>query len=46
MAQTGAQAATNDRIVRRLEEVKAALADSKKRDQQIARDLARLIDRK
>jgi hypothetical protein len=46
MAQTGAQAATNDRIVRLLEEVKAQLADSKKREQQIARDLARLIDRK
>jgi hypothetical protein len=39
-------AATNDRIVRLLEEVKAQLADSKKREQQIARDLARLIDRK
>jgi flagellar motility protein MotE (MotC chaperone) len=46
MAQTGAQAATNDRIVQLLEEVKAQLADSEKREEQIARDLTRLIDRK
>jgi hypothetical protein len=39
------QAATNERIVRLLEEVKAELADSKKREQQIARDLTRLVSR-
>jgi hypothetical protein len=33
--------AGNERIVRLLEEVKAQLADSKKREEQIARDLAR-----
>jgi hypothetical protein len=38
--------ATNERIVRLLEEVKSELADSKKREQQIARDLSRLISRK
>jgi hypothetical protein len=43
MADTGRQAATNERIVRLLEEVKAELADSKKREQQIAKDLGRLL---
>jgi hypothetical protein len=46
MASRTAQPATNERIVRLLEEVKAQLADSKKREQQIARDLARLLARK
>jgi hypothetical protein len=46
MAQSGAQPATNERIVRLLQEVKAELADSRKREQQIGRDLARLLDRK
>jgi hypothetical protein len=46
MASQGAQAATNERIVRLLHEVKAELADAKQRDQQITRDLARLLDRK
>jgi hypothetical protein len=32
--------------VRLLEEVKGELAESKKREQQIARDLARLVSRK
>jgi hypothetical protein len=45
MASQGAQAAMNERIVRLLEEVKAG-ADSKRREQQIARDLTRLLDRK
>ncbi|MEA2227740.1 MAG: hypothetical protein QOF04_1370 [Solirubrobacteraceae bacterium] len=45
MASQGAQA-TNERIVRLLEEVKAELADAKKREQQIARDLTRLLDRR
>jgi hypothetical protein len=46
MASQTAQPATNERIVRLLEEVKAQLADSKQREQQIARDLERLLDRK
>jgi hypothetical protein len=37
---------TNERILLLLEEVKAELADSKRREQQIARDLARLVARK
>jgi hypothetical protein len=45
MVSQGAQA-TNERIVRLLEEVKAELADAKKREQQIARDLTRLLDRR
>jgi hypothetical protein len=45
MANQGAQAATNERIVRLLEEVKAELADAKQRDEQVARDLARMLDR-
>jgi hypothetical protein len=45
MAGQGAQA-TNERIVRLLQEVKAELADAKKREQQIARDLTRLLDRR
>ena len=40
------QAATNQRIVELLEELKSELADSKKLQQQIARDLARLLQRK
>jgi len=38
--------ATNERIVRLLEEVKTQLADSKQREQQISRDLARLLNRR
>ena len=37
--------ATNERIVRMLEEVKAELAASKRREQQIAKDLTRLLAR-
>jgi hypothetical protein len=44
MASQNAQA-TNERIVRLLEEVKVQLADSKQREQQIAKDLARLLAR-
>jgi hypothetical protein len=40
------QAATNERIVLLLQEVKAQLVESKQREQQIARDLARLLDRR
>ena len=46
MASQSAHAATNERIVRLLEDVKAELADAKKREQQIARDLTRLLDRR
>jgi hypothetical protein len=45
MATKAAHAATNERIVRLLEEVKAQLADAQKRDQRIARDLTRLLNR-
>jgi hypothetical protein len=44
MAGKAAQA-TNERIVSLLQELKTELAEAKKREQQIARDLARLIDR-
>jgi hypothetical protein len=43
MASQSAQPATNERIVRLLEEVRAQLAESKKREEQIARDLGRLL---
>jgi hypothetical protein len=46
MASQSAAPATNERIVRLLEEVKAQLAASEKREQQIARDVARLLQRK
>ncbi|MGH2744560.1 MAG: hypothetical protein ACRDN8_19175 [Thermoleophilaceae bacterium] len=46
MASSTAQPATNERIVRLLEEVKAQLGESKKREQQITRDVARLLGRK
>jgi hypothetical protein len=46
MATRSAEPATNERIVRLLEEVQAQLADSKKREERIARDLARVLDRK
>jgi hypothetical protein len=46
MASQSKQPATNDRIVRLLEEVKAQLADSSKRQEQIARDLGRLLKQK
>jgi hypothetical protein len=45
MATQGGQAATNERIVRLLEAVKAELAEAKQREQQIARDLTRLLER-
>jgi hypothetical protein len=46
MASQSAQPATNERIVRLLEEVKAQLAESKKREEEIARDLTRLLKSK
>jgi hypothetical protein len=45
MANESAVPATNERIVKLLEEVKTQLADSQKREQQIARDVARLLER-
>lgn len=38
-------APTNEQIMRLLEELKAELADAKRREEQIARDLTRLLDR-
>ncbi len=46
MASQSAQPATNERIMRLLEELKTQLADFKQREEQIARDLARLLGRK
>jgi hypothetical protein len=46
MASQGTQAATDERILHLVQEVQAELADSKKREQQIGRDLKRLLDRK
>jgi hypothetical protein len=46
MAGQSTQPATNERIARLLEEVRAELAESKKREQQIARDLKWLVERK
>ena len=43
---SSAQPATNERIVRLLEEVRAKLVESEKRDERIARDLQRLLGRK
>jgi hypothetical protein len=45
MAQAGTQAPTNEPIVRMLDAVRAELAESKRREEQIARDLARLLER-
>jgi hypothetical protein len=45
MAKQSSPPATNERIVRLLEELKAELADSKKREEQLARDLGRLLAR-
>ena len=39
-------APTNERLLRLLEEIKAQLADSKKREELIARDLAKLLNRR
>jgi hypothetical protein len=46
MTGQGAQVPTNERILRLVQEIQAELADSKKREQQIARDLKQLLDRK
>lgn len=44
MTSPRAQPATNERILHLLEEVKAQLADSMERQQQIAKDLTRLVN--
>jgi hypothetical protein len=46
MAGHSGQPATNERIVRLLEEVKAQLATSDARQEQMARDLTRLLQQK
>jgi hypothetical protein len=46
MAGSKTQPATNQRIVELLEEVRTQLADARKRDERIARDLARLLERR
>nr|MBA2601278.1 hypothetical protein [Actinomycetota bacterium] len=46
MAGQSQAGATNERIVRLLEEVKMQLADSRKREQKMAKDLERLLNRK
>ncbi|MDB5875964.1 MAG: hypothetical protein JWQ07_5406 [Ramlibacter sp.] len=46
MASQSKQPATNERIVRLLEDLKAQLSDSGKQQERIARDLARLLNRK
>lgn len=43
---TGASTPTNENIVRLLEALRADLAESKKREEQIARNLERLLKRK
>lgn len=45
MTRKSEQPATNERILRLLEEVQVQLADSRKREEQLARDLARLLER-
>lgn len=44
MAAQGTYAATNEQILRLVQEVQAELADSKAREQEIARNLKRLLD--
>jgi hypothetical protein len=46
MATQNTEAATNERIVRLLEEVKAQLADSRAQQERIARDVTQLLERK
>jgi hypothetical protein len=45
MASQSTQLPTNERIVRLLEELKSQLADADRRQQQMARDLSRLLER-
>ena len=46
MATDKRQPATNERIVRLLEEVRSALGESKRREEQMARNLDRLLKQK
>lgn len=45
MTRRSEQPATNDRILRLLETVQEQLVESRKREEKIARDLARLLER-
>lgn len=45
MAAKSALPATNERIVRLLEEVRSDVAESKRREEQIVRSLERLLER-
>jgi hypothetical protein len=45
MASQRTEPATNERIVRLLEEVKTQLADSREQQKRIARDVTRLLER-
>ena len=46
MASKSAQLPTNERIMRLLEELKSQLADADRRQQQMARDLSRLLEQR
>jgi hypothetical protein len=46
MAGQSTEPATNERIVRLLEEVKAQLADSREQQERIARNVTELLERK
>ena len=46
MASQSVQLPTNERIVRLLEELKSQLADADRRQQQMARDLSRLLEQR
>lgn len=45
MAGTGKPTPTNERILQLLEEVRAELAESRRRDERVAADLRRLLER-
>jgi hypothetical protein len=46
MASQSNEPATNERLVRLLEDVKAQLADSREQQERIARDVTLLLERK
>jgi hypothetical protein len=46
MGTQNTEAATNERIVRLLEEVKAHLANSREQQERIARDVTQLLERR
>jgi hypothetical protein len=45
MAKQSGAAPTNERIIDLLEEIKARLAETERRNEQLARDVRRLLDR-